>query len=92
MKNNYHYEQKFPNGYGVRVLCRSGEGFCECTYGGNDGLFEVQVIGKDGEIAYDTPITSDALGYRTFAEVAEAIEAVKDLTDEAVEEYQKKMA
>lgn len=37
----------FDNGYGILV------------YDGKFNLYEVDVLGKDGEITYNTPITND---------------------------------
>ena len=50
---------EFPNGYGESIV--KGP----YTYGGRDGLFELAVLGSDGQIAYDTPITDDVVGYLT---------------------------
>ena len=47
----------FENGYGVSVVSNT------YSYGGKDGLFEVAVLGKDGDITYDTPVTNDVIGY-----------------------------
>lgn len=49
----------FPNGYGASIV--KGP----YTYGGRDGLFELAVLGPDGQLTYDTPITDDVVGYLT---------------------------
>ena len=49
----------FPNGYGASIV--KGP----YTYGGRFGLFELAVLNSNGEIAYDTPITDDVVGYLT---------------------------
>jgi hypothetical protein len=49
----------FPNGYGASVVCSP------FTYGGEDGLFELAVLGPGGHLTYDTPITSDVIGWLT---------------------------
>ena len=55
----------FENGYGVSVVSHS------FSYGGKDGLYEMAVLDSDGNLTYDTPITSDVLGYLTPEEVSE---------------------
>lgn len=40
------------------------------SYGAEDGLFEVAVLGLDGNVTYDTEITDDVIGYLDFADVA----------------------
>ena len=64
---------QFPNGYGASIV----QG--EHTYGGSKGLYELAVLGKDGEITYDTPITNDVLGYLSEAEVEKTLLDIKNL-------------
>jgi hypothetical protein len=64
---------QFPNGYGASVV----QG--EHTYGGKDGLYEIAVFGKDGEISYSTPITDDVLGYLSEEEVEKTLTDIKNL-------------
>ncbi len=52
----------------------------EHGYGGDVGLKELAVL-HSGEICYDTPITSDVMGYLTDEEVADIIEQVKQLPE-----------
>ena len=47
----------FDNGYGVSVI-RGPH-----SYGGKLGLYEIAVLGRDGFITYETPITSDVIGF-----------------------------
>lgn len=47
----------FDNGYGVSVI-RGPH-----SYGGQKGLYELAVLGRDGFITYETPITSDVIGF-----------------------------
>lgn len=66
----------FPNGYGASVL--RGSDF----YYTNGGTYEIAVL-HNGDITYDTPITSDVLGYQTEDEanaVLAAIEALPAVT------------
>lgn len=69
-----HFERVlFPNGYGVSIV-RHGY-----SYGGNSGLFEVAVLGEDGEITYSTPVTGDVLGWLSVQEVLDTMKAVSEL-------------
>ena len=63
----------FENGYGVSVVSHTH------SYGGKDGLFEVAVLGKDGDISYDTPVTDDVIGYLNPEDVTEIMENVQSL-------------
>ena len=47
----------FDNGYGVSVV-RGPH-----SYGGQRGLYELAVLDKDGFITYETPVTSDVIGF-----------------------------
>jgi hypothetical protein len=63
----------FENGFGVSVVSHT------YSYGGKDGLFEVAVLGKDGNLTYDTPVTNDVVGYLNPDEVTEIMEQVQSL-------------
>lgn len=63
----------FPNGYGASVVRNP------YSYGGQDGLFELAVLGRDGHITYDTEITDDVEGYLTEGEVTELLSKVSNL-------------
>jgi hypothetical protein len=63
----------FENGFGVSVVSHT------YSYGGKDGLFEVAVLGKDGDLTYDTPVTNDVVGYLNPDEVTEIMEQVQSL-------------
>jgi len=64
---------QFSNGYGASIV--KGEH----TYGGKDGLYEIAVFGKNGEISYSTPITDDVLGYLSEEEVEKTLTDIKNL-------------
>jgi len=64
---------QYPNGYGASVV--KGEH----TYGGKDGLYELAVFDKDGQITYNTPITDDVLGYLTESDVEKILIDIKNL-------------
>ena len=63
----------FENGYGVSVVSHT------FSYGGKDGLFEIAVLDKKGEITYKTPVTNDVIGHLNPDEVTEIMEHVQKL-------------
>lgn len=84
MKNNFkelpnnplnggiQYKAKFKNGFGASIVKH------DFSYGHKEGKYELAVIGKDGSLCYDTPITTDVLGHLT-EEVNEALDAIENL-------------
>jgi len=58
---------KFKNKYGASIVKH------DYSYGGKIGLYELAVIKYDEnnnwDLCYDTPVTSDVLGYLNEAEV-----------------------
>jgi hypothetical protein len=68
----YHKVFEFPNGYSASVVSH------ELSYGGKAGLFEVAVLYND-DIVYDTPITSDVVGYLNFQGVADTLKKIESL-------------
>lgn len=60
--NGYQLLYKFDNGYGASVVKH------DFSYGGKDDKYEIAVLDQDGELCYDTPITSDVIGYLTMSE------------------------
>jgi hypothetical protein len=63
----------FDNGYGVSVIIGPH------TYGGEDGLYELGVLGKDGKLTYDTPVTDDVEGYLSEDDVTKLLEQIQKL-------------
>ena len=61
--NGYQLIYKFDNGYGASVVKH------DFSYGGKSGLYEVAVLDKEGELCYDTPITSNVIGHLNMSEV-----------------------
>jgi hypothetical protein len=57
--NGERYRFKMPNGFGASVVRFSG------SYGGDHGLWELAVTDAAGNLTYDTPITSDVIGWLT---------------------------
>jgi hypothetical protein len=64
---------QFPNGYSASIVQS------EYTYGGKEGLYELAVFGKDGNITYDTPITNDVEGYLSESDVESLLTQIKEL-------------
>lgn len=62
---------KFDNGYGASVI--------DDGYGGDRGLFELAVLDSSGHLTYETPITSDVLGFLTADDVAAALDQIAAL-------------
>ena len=67
---------KFDNGYGVSVI-RGPH-----SYGGQKGLYELAVLGRDGFITYETPITSDVIGFLKPEDVTKHMIEIQQLTTE----------
>jgi hypothetical protein len=42
-------------------------------------LFEIAVLGKDGDLTYDTPVTNDVIGYLDPEGVSDIMEQVQEL-------------
>jgi hypothetical protein len=63
----------FDNGYGASVVVGPH------TYGGEDGLYELGVLGKDGKLTYDTPVTDDVEGYLSEDDVTKLLEQIQKL-------------
>ena len=76
IKDGIQYLTFYPNGYGASIVQH------EFSYGGKIGLWELAVIKgteKEWNICYDTPITSDVLGYLEEAEVDELLTKIETL-------------
>ena len=63
----------FDNGYGASVVRTP------FTYGGRDGLYELAVLDKDGNITYETEITNDVIGYLEEDMVSELLIRIQQL-------------
>lgn len=72
-RNQYQKTYTFDNGYGASVICN------QSSYGGDNGLFELAVLDKNGNICYDTPITSDVIGYMTHDHVVRVLKDIESL-------------
>lgn len=67
----YHF--KADNGYGASIVKH------DFSYGNLQDLWELAVIGKDGNLCYDTPITDDVLGYLTEEQVNSTLVKIAEL-------------
>ena len=72
-KCHNQYVVEFPNGYGASVV-----GGAPGLYGDGTHLFEVAVL-KHGQVCYDTPITTDVMGYQTEEEVTDILRQIETL-------------
>ena len=63
---------EFDNGYGVSVITGYG------AYGSTVAPYELAVL-KDGDLCYDTEITSDVIGYLTSDKVTEYMKLIQEL-------------
>jgi hypothetical protein len=63
----------FDNGYGASVVKH------DYSYGGKDGLYELAVLDKNGELTYDTPITNDVIGYLRDIDVTDVLIKIQQL-------------
>ena len=67
---------KFPNGYGASIVKHN------FSYGNEQGLWELAVLDSKGRLCYDTPITSDVLGYLSEEEVNTTLDEIEKLLKE----------
>jgi len=63
----------FDNGYGASVVVGPH------TYGGEDGLYELAVLDSNGELTYETPVTSDVEGWLSEDDVTKLMEQIQKL-------------
>lgn len=74
-----------PLGVGVRAVIKFENGYCASvvltpyTYGGKDGLYELAVLDSEGNLTYDTSVTSDVEGYLTESDVTRLMEQIQSL-------------
>ena len=64
---------QFDNGYGASVVRH------EYSYGGKDGLYELAVLNRDGELCYDTLVTNDVIGYLRDIDVTDVLAKIQQL-------------
>jgi len=68
-----HKLYDFANGYGASVIQH------QFSYGGENGQWEVAVLGKNGRLDYSTPITDDVIGYLEWSEVERVLDDIEQL-------------
>ena len=81
----WQWRFKFDNGFGASVIKHFG------SYGFEDDLFELAVLrwtGEYHEIAYDTSVTDDVIGFLTNNDVMEYLYQIKNLEGETKNENQ----
>lgn len=66
---------QFANGYEVSVIRH------KYSYGYDQGLYELAVCDRAGDICYDTPVTDDVCGHLTESDVTELMQKVEALPD-----------
>jgi hypothetical protein len=70
---------RFPNGWGASVVRH------RFSYGHEDGLWELAVLGKDGHLAYETTITDDVIGRQTDEEIEALLARISTLPGDGQE-------
>lgn len=70
--NGDQWRFTFTNGYGASVVRSS------YSYGGSEGFFELAVL-RRGRLCYDTPITSDVIGWLDAAAVVDLLDKIAAL-------------
>jgi hypothetical protein len=63
----------FENGYGASVV----QTFF--SYGGDEGLYELAVLDRNGQLTYSTPVTDDVEGRLTEDDVTKLLEQIQNL-------------
>lgn len=74
MTGGVQWKFKFANGFGASVVRHS------FSYGREEGLWELAVLGRNGRLCYDSGITDDVLGYLTEPEVAAVLARIAELS------------
>lgn len=67
----------FKNGYGASIVRH------DYSYGGPQGLYELAVL-RDDKLCYNTPVTSDVLGYLTPNDVERYLQEIESLNYSSV--------
>lgn len=62
----------FQNGYGASIVSN------DHSYGGLKGLYELAIL-KNDKLCYDTPISSDVLGYLSEKDVEDYLQRIENL-------------
>lgn len=70
--NGVKIVHQFRNGYGASVVQH------DMSYGGKQGLWELAVL-KNGELCYNTSVTSDVLGHLSDEDVEFHLKEIENL-------------
>ena len=84
INDGIQYLAVYPNGYGASIVQH------KYSYGHDQGLWELAVIKgteEDWNICYNTPITSDVLGWLSEAEVEDVLVQIEALSKPAEDRY-----
>lgn len=73
VKGGDQWTFKFANGYGASVVRHS------FSYGSEDGLWELAVLGTDGRLTYETPITDDVIGWQSDDDIVRLLGEIEAL-------------
>lgn len=73
----YHIKVEYPNGYGASIAKHNS------SYGHNEDLWELAVL-HNGEIACDTSIASDTVGYLDDDEVASFCQTIQNWDEDGM--------
>lgn len=73
----YQYIFEFSNGYSASVIKNKH------SYGGRQGLWELAILDKDGNIVYGSPISNDVIGYLGDTQVSYYLYKIADLPPKA---------
>lgn len=73
VRDGEQHVYKFSNGYGASVIRNP------YSYGGSEGLYELAVLGRDGDIDMSTPVAKDVLGWLEPEHVAEFLDWIDRL-------------
>jgi hypothetical protein len=69
-----HCRIQFDNGYGASIVQHN------LSYGGTEGLYELAVLDKNGDLHYDNPVANgDVRGYLSEDDVTELIKEIQEL-------------
>ncbi len=83
--NGWQRLYEFDNGYGASVVSAKNPTISESwsmfggSYGHEQGLMELAVIGPDGDLDYSTPIADDVVGNLNKADVERYLRQISEL-------------
>ena len=69
---------EFPNGWGASIIKS------DTSYGGNNDLFEIAVLDKDGKLSCKTDISDDVIGWQDENDIDRVLTAISKLDSDGV--------